>query len=250
MNRIGLSFACGAVLMSAAGAYAQQAAQPPSKASTNASSKSVTRTPGSSTVAVRPADNGANAAHSGGASRLLQSLEGEWEGQVQVRGSDGMNSASNISASNRLEDNGRSLASCLTGFAFAKPFDGAAVIHLNNSQFSGSWADSLTSTPITASAGAAGIAATSATLAGSMTRESKPFKVEQTFTMSDNNHYIFELHSISAEGRRVLMVRLDMNRLPNGRLAEAHARFTDAPLLGSLRSAAAKNAQASVSTDQ
>ena len=68
--------------------------------------------------------------------------------------------------------------------------------------------------------------------------------------MNDKDHYVFELSSISAEGRHALLVRLDMNRLPHGQVAEAHARFAEAPLLGTLRSQATKSAQASVNSDQ
>lgn len=239
MSRICIGIACSAAMVTAAGALAQQAGQSSTRPQSHPQTQAAPQNHAKGVVNVQKSSDTSTA------QQLLQRLAGEWEGQVQVRGTDGFNSASVISASNKLEDNGRSLASCLTGMAFAKSFEGASVIRLSNSGISGSWVDSYSKSTLTAAANSSGCTEGSATLSGSFTRDAKQFKVEQALTMSDNDHYILEVTSISAEGRRTLLVRLDLTRLPAGQVAEANAKFKDAPLLTQLRNATTKSAQAS-----
>jgi len=243
MNRTTLGLACGATLLATAGALGQQAAPahhaPSSQGKAAQPAVQVRAQSGTTPSKSRAAFAGAD---------LLHRLAGEWEGQVQVRGADGMTSASIISASNRLEDNNQRLASCLTGMAFAKPFDGAAVIRVSGSDLSSSWADSINTGAINAVAHADQCEADSATFSGRVSRGADASTIEQSLTMTSENSFVLELNSVSDSGRRMLVVRLDMSRLPSGKVAAAGEKFKDAPLLARLR-AGTPSAQASVKTD-
>lgn len=242
------SVQCGVVsvlVLAAGSAMAQQGAA--ASAGTPKASRAGTPAPG---VAVHHSDQGRDGQSTSGATRLLQRLAGEWEGQVQVRGADGMTSASVISASNRLEQNGSALASCLTGFAFGKPFEGGAALRLDGSRLTSAWADGATPGVLTGEGEAATSSETGTRLVGSISRNAATERVEQTISMSDENHYVLEVRSVSAQGRPTMLVRLDMTRLAPGRLAAAHDAMKDAPQLERARSAAARTAQASAEKDQ
>ncbi len=245
MNRTGYGIACAAALIGAAGAYGQQE---PTNINQAQRPKAIQASPARKAPQARPASTD-RAGENSSATALLRRLAGEWEGQVQVRGADGMTSASVVSASNRLEDGERRLASCLTGFAFAKPFEGAAVLRITGPEVSSSWSDTINKGTSLARAEADRCARSGATLAG-RGATSEQATIEQSFTMTGDDNYVFELNSVGESGRRTLLVRLDMTRLPSGRRAEASAKFKDAPLLARLRTESPTSTQASVSTDE
>ena len=99
MNRICIGIACSAAMVTAAGALAQQAGQSSTRSQSHPQTQAAPQNHAKGVVNVQKSTD------TSGAQQLLQRLAGEWEGQVQVRGTDGFNSASVISASNKLEDN-------------------------------------------------------------------------------------------------------------------------------------------------
>jgi hypothetical protein len=63
---------------------------------------------------------------------VAKELAGEWDGQIEVRGSSGALSTSLVSMSARMAPGGESLELYYEGFAFGKPVEGAIVLSFGN----------------------------------------------------------------------------------------------------------------------
>ncbi|MBX3357473.1 MAG: DUF1579 family protein [Phycisphaeraceae bacterium] len=168
---------------------------------------------------------------------MFSRLVGEWEGQIQTRNSDGRVSTSMASVSNRLENNDKSLVSCFEGFAFGRPVHGASVIRMNpGAQAERSWYTNLTNATMTMPMKASS-SENSIAFAGEGVDPStgKTVSIEQVLRVVDSNNYVFESFSIESSGEKVMLMRLEMSRLPEGRLAQAAEKFSDAKLLAKVR---------------
>lgn len=166
---------------------------------------------------------------------LLRNLAGEWEGNIQTRNPDGTTSSSIVSASNRVEKDGRALASVYEGFAFGKATDGALALSVHTSgtlaaAFSRD-GQSLTSTASVANN----------TMTASFDKPLTGFKgvkVEQLLKMTDANRYTLELISVDAQGHKTVALKLDMTRLDAGQKSAAAQNFDTSKSLALARSAA------------
>lgn len=166
---------------------------------------------------------------------LLRNLAGEWEGNIQTRNPDGTTSSSIVSASNRVEKDGKALASVYQGFAFGKATDGALALSVQNSGKL-TTAMSREGQSLQTTATAANNAMTAKfenTLAGF-----KSGKLEQSLRMTDANHYTLELVNVDGKGNRTVCLKLDMTRLDAGQLSAAAASFESSKAMAMARSAA------------
>lgn len=175
----------------------------------------------------------------------LARLAGEWEGQVQVRKADGTVSSSIVTASNRLENNGAVLASRFEGFAFGRAFDGGVVWAVNPSEpkLESAWFDSFTNVTARATTSPCKNVDTFGGT-GRATRSSEDRVLEQHVQIASNDQYVIEFFGRDDEGKRVSLLRLELQRLPKGQRAAAADRFDDGAVLNNLRVSVKSTAQA------
>lgn len=191
------------------------------------------------TASARPDEPSKTASASAGAVAegvaLLRNLSGEWEGNIQTRNPDGTTSSSIVSASNRVEKDGKALASVYEGFAFGKATDGAMALSVHSTGALAA-AFSRDGQSFNTSASASNNA-----MAASFDKPLNGFKgvkVEQSLKMTDANHYTLELVSVDAKGHKTVALRLDMTRLDAGQKSAAAQSFEASKSMALARGAA------------
>ena len=175
---------------------------------------------------------------------VFKTLAGEWDGQV-ITSNNGKTSSSQVNASNRVENNGESFASCFQGFSFGQPFQGGSVYSCQNGKFNVAWTDTICNETSrgTYKATAHGFVFN---FERTDTKTGKTTKFEQVTTIVNNDNYTVECWSVEPNGRKREVMVLDMNRLPSGQKSQAWANFESSPTLAKARQAVANSAQANV----
>jgi hypothetical protein len=179
---------------------------------------------------------------------LLRRLAGEWEGTVQGVDADGMTSSSIVSASMRLEESGRVLASRFDGRLFGKEFDGGSVWRVDGKGLAAVWSDNRAPGNVRVDA-ASGSDANSLTLDGRATLPGmkSASAVRQVVSLSDNDVTLnIEWQVQNAKGVWTKVLGMEMHRMQEGTTSSAADRFAEGSVLASLRRAAGASAQASV----
>jgi hypothetical protein len=173
----------------------------------------------------------AAASHSDNDARaLLALMEGEWNGQVQVRDKEGRMSASNASASLRLENNGSRLAAQFEGFAGGKAVSASAIFGADGERLAAAWVDTRLAQAVSFAGEAEGQVAAIVS--------SEP-QLRQVVKLENNARLRIEIFAPGEGGREHLMVAFTLDRMAKGEKSLAAASFEKSSMLAALRTSQA-----------
>ncbi len=157
---------------------------------------------------------------------LLALMAGEWSGTVQVRDAEGRMSASNASASLRLENNGSRLAAQFDGFAGGKEVSASAIFGADGERLAAAWLDTRFSQALSLSGEAEG------RVAAIISNEPQ---FRQVVKMASDSRLVIELYAPGEGGRDQLMVAFTLDKMAKGEKSLAAASFEKSTMLAALR---------------
>lgn len=157
---------------------------------------------------------------------LLALMAGEWSGTVQVRDAEGRMSASNASASLRLENNGARLAAQFEGFAGGKEVNASAIFGADGERLAAAWLDTRFSQALSLSGEAEG------KVAAIISNEPQ---FRQVVKMASDSRLVIELYAPGEGGRDQLMVAFTLDKMAKGEKSLAAASFEKSTMLAALR---------------
>lgn len=168
---------------------------------------------------------------------VFSRLAGEWEGNVQTRRGS-RTSVSSVWASNRNENNGTQLASCITGYSFGASFSGASVFTLGDNGATPGFAV-VNTQDHPASFGSFALNANNDGLVfwfeGTDPASGKPARFQQVVRSADLDHLTIECWSFEDSGAKTQVFSMDLTRIPKGAVSAAASGFTGGPALAKAR---------------
>lgn len=176
---------------------------------------------------------------------VAKELAGEWDGQIEVRGSSGALSTSLVSVSARMNESGEQLELYYEGFAFGKPVEGAIVLSYADDHEGVIFRDKASGLQGNCSSpGDASPAQENEHLM--MSGSSKGREVRTIFGRSDDGWNI-QYQTKGEDGQWSPAVVMNVHRLGEGERSAAADNFDRSADLASLRS---QTATASVNSDE
>lgn len=168
------------------------------------------------------------------AQEIFKSLSGEFTGTVQKLAPDGTLAKATASASNKTENNGRTLVSAFEWSIDSETTDGAVLWTVPSSgRAASTW--SFEDTPFSA---------TGKFMNREMTFTGQPAastghgtKVEQTVSVLNLNRYQIAFNRIEANGAKTLVMHLDMSRMQDGKKSTASTKVSSSRAIAVAKSA-------------